>query len=76
MSINSETRVSHKIKMLTSKCSQIVPAHLRTTDSIGEFRKVHSVFKLLYAGCTNTNIINHCPWLYLLKTPELNVKKK
>ena len=29
--------------------------------------------KLYYTGCTNTNIISHWPWLYLFKTPELNV---
>lgn len=60
--------------MLTSKHSQTVSAHLHATDSIGEFRKAHSVLKLQCAGCTNTNIISHCPWLYLFKTPELNVE--
>jgi hypothetical protein len=44
------------------------------TDEFGEFRKAHSVLKLDYTGCTDTNIISHWPWLYLFKTPQLNVE--
>ena len=32
------------------------------------------VVKLHYTGCTNTNIVNHWPWLYLIKIPELNAE--